>query len=107
MIIIHCVNGPSYRPRLLEARLAESLRTFPVVVVTGARQTGKSTLVVRGLGGAERTYVTFDDPDMRIRAEEAPEALLSGRAPLRVTSPPVAAAAARKVPVSMRSGMTS
>src|SRR5436305_1866906 len=35
-------------PRILEAPLSAALRTFPVVVVTGARQAGQSTLVRRG-----------------------------------------------------------
>jgi hypothetical protein len=31
----------SYRPRLVNASLADDLAIFPVVVLTGARQTGK------------------------------------------------------------------
>ena len=49
MIIIHGMNDPQLLPRALQATLDLALRTFPVVVVTGSRQTGKSTLV-RWLG---------------------------------------------------------
>jgi predicted AAA+ superfamily ATPase len=55
----------------LEARLA----VFPVVVVTGARQTGKSTLA-RELGGTDRVYLTLDDLSVMDQAEAAPDQLL-------------------------------
>lgn len=47
MIIIHSVNT---LPRLVEPALAERLQVMPAVVVTGARQTGKSTLVAERIG---------------------------------------------------------
>jgi len=34
-----------YWPRLLEQTLANTLKTFPAIVITGPRQSGKSTLV--------------------------------------------------------------
>jgi phage/plasmid-associated DNA primase len=40
MIIIHVIKA---LPRLVGAALAERMRVMPAVVVTGARQTGKST----------------------------------------------------------------
>ena len=49
-------------PRLVSASLAERLRVMPAVVVTGARQTGKSTLV-RELAPAARRYFSLDDLD--------------------------------------------
>ncbi len=51
---------------------------MPVVVVTGARQTGKSTLVRELLPG-RRPYYSLDDLDIRAQAERAPDELL-GRA---------------------------
>jgi len=59
MDIIHRMNDPVL-PRLLEAPLAAALKSFPVVVVTGARQAGKSTLVQQVEEG-NRTYLTLDD----------------------------------------------
>jgi predicted AAA+ superfamily ATPase len=44
MIIIHAMN-PTTLPRLVAASLAERLEGMPALVVTGARQTGKSTLM--------------------------------------------------------------
>ena len=64
-----------YRSRALEPILQARLATFPVVVITGARQTGKSTLA-RELGGEERTYLTLDDYAVLDQARRAPDALL-------------------------------
>lgn len=65
-----------YRTRALEPTLRARLATFPVVVITGARQTGKSTLA-RELGGEERTYLTLDDYNVLDQARRAPDALLA------------------------------
>jgi predicted AAA+ superfamily ATPase len=54
---------------------------MPAVVLTGARQTGKSTLVEQLVPG-ERRYRTLDDFDVRDAARRDPEALLAGEAPL-------------------------
>ncbi len=69
-------------PRLLEPSLTEALRTFPVVVVTGPRQAGKSTLVRNIHGARSRSYVTLDDLDVLERAQQEPAALLEGRGDL-------------------------
>ncbi len=72
---------PSTRllPRLLSPALERAVEEFPVTVVTGARQTGKSTLVRKVADLGERRYVTLDDFDVRARAAEAPAALLRGQ----------------------------
>ena len=44
MIVIHAMDD-STRPRLVAAALRTRLAAMPAVVLTGARQTGKSTLV--------------------------------------------------------------
>lgn len=72
----------SYLPRLAAPRLERLLRKFPVVVVTGARQTGKTTLV-RHLHGAEkRTFRTLDDPDDLEAAVRDPSVFLTESARL-------------------------
>lgn len=77
MIIIH---GMTILPRVLEPQLQRALRSSPVSVVMGARQTGKTTLA-RAVGEiAPRAYVTFDDLDVLEQARGAPDALLR-RAP--------------------------
>ena len=56
---------------------------MPAVVVSGARQTGKSTLVGGILNRPERLYLTLDDLDVLSQARTAPDDL-AARAP-RVT----------------------
>lgn len=78
MTIIH---GVKPLPRLVGGALAERLRVMPAVVVTGARQTGKSTLAEELVPG-ERRYATLDDLDVLDAARRDPEALLGGGAPV-------------------------
>lgn len=66
----------TYRPRLISAALTADLDTFPVVVLSGARQTGKSTLAQEGQPFAGRPYLTLDDLGVRQQAAEAPHDLL-------------------------------
>ncbi|MGH7251836.1 MAG: AAA family ATPase, partial [Nitrospiraceae bacterium] len=77
MIIIHDVNNMStLLPRHLTTEVVRVLRSFPVVVLTGARQTGKSTLIRELLPSSMREYRTLDDIDVLERAERDPEALV-------------------------------
>jgi hypothetical protein len=65
------------RLRWFVQRLESALRVLPVTVVTGARQTGKTTLV-KSLGPS-RAYFTLDDIGVLDQAERHPEVLLSSR----------------------------
>lgn len=80
MIIIEDVNE-ILRPRLVADSLAEHLEVMPAVVVTGSRQTGKSTLV-RELTPGDRRYVSLDDLDAADLARRDPDALVAGRHPV-------------------------
>lgn len=60
--------------RLLEIRLRQSARTRPVVLVTGARQTGKSSLLQHAF--PELTYITLDSVRQSEMAHENPEYFL-------------------------------
>lgn len=64
-------------PRLAGARLRAALGAAPVVVVMGARQTGKSTLVQSHRLLRDHRYISLDDVDVRDQAERAPEELLA------------------------------
>jgi len=68
------MNDYPYTPRLLEDTLKWALKSFPVVVVTGARQTGKSTLVQHL--DKERLYLSLDDVDVLERAQTYPEGII-------------------------------
>lgn len=79
MIIIHAMNRPL--PRLLARALADRLRIMPAVVVTGSRQTGKSTLAQELAPGARR-YLTLDDLDTIELAQRDPDSVVQGPQPL-------------------------
>ena len=78
MTIIHDMNT---LPRLVSTALAERMGVMPAVVVTGARQTGKSTLVEKLVPG-ERRYATLDDLDALDAARRDPEVLVGGPGPV-------------------------
>ena len=65
----------AYIPRDIEQELSVSARQFPVVVLTGARQTGKSTLLKHLFPNV--AYVTLDDPFTRQAAQEDPRSFLT------------------------------
>ncbi len=68
-------------PRLVASGLEERLRVMPAVVVTGARQTGKSTLAREKASGGRR-FLSLDDLDVVDMARRDPEALLGGGEPV-------------------------
>jgi predicted AAA+ superfamily ATPase len=78
MIII---RGVKTLPRLVGAALSERIRVMPAVVVTGARQTGKSTLVEHLVPG-KRRYATLDDLDVLDAARRDPEVLVGVPGPV-------------------------
>lgn len=58
-------------PRHLEPRLRAALRDTPVVMLTGARQSGKSTLALGIAAEAGLPYVTLDDATTLAAARDA------------------------------------
>ncbi len=67
-----------YTPRSVLSRLKKSLKTSPVVLLTGARQTGKTTLVRELAQDGKYTYVTFDDLRFLSAARSDPIGFLAG-----------------------------
>ncbi|HPO12610.1 MAG TPA: ATP-binding protein [Candidatus Hydrogenedentes bacterium] len=66
-----------YLPREIAPRLLRALHQLPVVVLSGLRQTGKSTLLQRDQSIASgRVYRTLDDFPTQSAARENPESLL-------------------------------
>lgn len=78
MIVIHIVNPLT---GAVEATLVERLGVMPAVVVTGARQTGKSTLVTERVT-ERRRYATLDDLDVLDGARRDPGLLVGRREPV-------------------------
>lgn len=60
------------KKRTLEKTLNVALNAFPVVLINGARQVGKSTLALESF----KNYLTFDDGELRIYAKENPKGFL-------------------------------
>ena len=60
------------KKRSLENILNLALDTFPVVLLNGSRQVGKSTLAIEKF----KNYITFDDGELRLYAKENPKAFL-------------------------------
>lgn len=65
-----------YLNRIAQKTVDRYLSIFPVVAITGPRQSGKSTLLQNILPSYQ--YVTFDDPAMVLLFEDDPEGFLSG-----------------------------
>lgn len=65
----------SYQHRSIEACVKRASAEFPVLWITGARQTGKTTLL-RHLAGRRRAYVSLDDPALRQLARSDPRLFL-------------------------------
>jgi uncharacterized protein len=68
-----------YHPRSLAQIIRRALGTFPAVLVTGARQTGKTSLLRNEFPG--HRYVSLDQPDVRLRATADPAGFLQDHPP--------------------------
>jgi predicted AAA+ superfamily ATPase len=65
----------NYIPRSLEPVLAQALREFPVVVLIGPRQSGKTTLLQHTVGG-RIPLISLEPPDVRAAALGDPRGFL-------------------------------
>lgn len=65
-----------YISRSLETVVKQVTLEYPVVLVTGPRQVGKTTMLQKLMEGTERGYVTLDDLNERSLAKTDPEMFL-------------------------------
>ncbi|GHV96183.1 ATPase [Spirochaetia bacterium] len=61
-------------PRLAEKTLRRYAKGFPVICITGPRQSGKTTLAK--LAFSEKPYISLEDPDTALLARTDPRGLL-------------------------------
>ena len=66
----------NYIKRNLENVVRQVTREYPVLLVTGSRQVGKTTMLQKLMEGTERGYVTLDDLNERNIAKTDPELFL-------------------------------
>ncbi len=61
-------------PRQIESLILQLVHQYPVITITGPRQSGKTTLVKQLF--PDKTYVSLENPDQREFAENDPRAFL-------------------------------
>ena len=66
----------NYISRNLETVVSQVTKEYPVVLVTGPRQVGKTTMLQKLMEGTERGYVSLDDLNERHIAKTDPELFL-------------------------------
>ena len=66
--------------RSLESVLRRAVSEFPAVLLTGPRQSGKTTLL-QELFGQQYRYVSLEAPDVRIAAVQDPRGFLEQYSP--------------------------
>ncbi len=64
----------TYIPRAIQATILRLSEQFPAVLLCGARQSGKTTLL-RYLCGPDRAYLNLDDPNLLRLATDDPQLL--------------------------------
>ena len=74
----------SYKKRDLASIVSEALNNMPVVVITGMRQSGKTTFLQNQPGLGQRRYLTFDDFPQLAAAKSDPDGFVSSEEPLAI-----------------------
>jgi predicted AAA+ superfamily ATPase len=67
-------------PRILEDTIKKAMKTFPAVLVTGPRQSGKTTLLNERFSKTHK-LVSLENPDVRVRVLEDPVGFLKDNPP--------------------------
>ncbi len=74
----------AYKKRDLASMVSEALNNMPVVVITGMRQSGKTTFLQNQPGLGQRRYLTFDDFPQLAAAKSDPDGFVSSEEPLAI-----------------------
>lgn len=68
------------KARVLAKTILKAAKTFPAIVLSGPRQSGKTTLLEMLFSGSH-AFVSLEDPDIRIRAKQDPVSFLNQHKP--------------------------
>jgi len=71
-------RSKAFLQRWIAPRLREAVAQHRVVLLTGPKQVGKSTLLVMTSPFSDWRYLTLDDFDTLLLAKETPQALWAG-----------------------------
>lgn len=74
----------TYRQREISHRIKAALSDMPVMVITGMRQTGKSTFLQMEPGLKRRRYINFDDFAYLAAAKEDPDGFVKTDQPVTI-----------------------
>jgi predicted AAA+ superfamily ATPase len=67
----------AYKHRWIAEKMRQAIEFSPVTVLSGARQTGKSTLLKHEVPFKDWPYFTLDDPDVHEMADKNPDELVA------------------------------
>lgn len=65
------------KSRTLSSTLKRAVKTFPAIVLTGPRQSGKTT-ILKDEFSSTHDYVSFENPDIRNRVRQDPVTFING-----------------------------
>jgi predicted AAA+ superfamily ATPase len=68
------------KPRVLEHAIRRAMRSFPAILITGPRQSGKTTLLTERFSKTHR-FVSIENPDVRARLLDDPIGFLKAHPP--------------------------
>ena len=69
----HSSNEKYYKKRIISDKIKSAVDNFPVIVITGARQTGKSTFLINEFPNFK--YISLDDYSILAQAQTDPASL--------------------------------
>jgi predicted AAA+ superfamily ATPase len=67
-------------PRTLETTVKKAMKTFPAVLITGPRQSGKTTLLTERFTRTHH-FISLENPDIRLRVQDDPIGFLKANPP--------------------------